>query len=87
MTSNIEKYQKAILQQDNKINFIESELNQIKLMLEGRTNQYNELKKALKHIKKEVKFAFEDLEKNNLEDLFATLMQISEITNHVYLEY
>ena len=82
----LEQTQKELLKAVTKSNLLESELNQIKLMLEGRTNQYNELKKALKHIKKEVKFAFEDLEKNNLEDLFATLMQISEITNHVYLE-
>jgi len=74
-----------ILRLYNRNNLLEYELNETKLMLEGRTNQYNELKKALKHIKDEVNFAFEDLEKNNLEDLFATLMQIKMIASNVYL--
>ena len=76
---------KTPLQMHSKINFLEAELNQTKLMLEGKNTQCNELKKALKHIKNEVKYAFEDLEKNNLEDLFGTLMQIKMIAHNIYL--
>jgi hypothetical protein len=82
---NIETLQKEILKLHSKNNFLQAELNQIKLMLEGKNIMNNSLKKALKSIKIEIKYAFEDLEKHQLEDLFATLMQISEITNNVYL--
>ena len=64
---------------------LETELNQTKLILEGRNTQYILLKDCLKAIKEEIKNAFEDLENRDLDDLYGTLLQISNLTNNVYL--
>ena len=85
MKITIEMLQKELLKLHSKNNFLESELNEIKLMLEGKNNGYEELKKCLISIKEEIKNAFEDLEKEDLDALYGTLLQLSNLTNNVYL--
>lgn len=81
-----EQLQTELLKAYSKINFLESELNQIKLILEGQNTVNNELNKAFKALKTEIKYAFEDLDNKDLDALYGTLLQISEITSNIYIK-